>query len=215
MAQFPTTKGPRRQYHLVQCSQKNKVCDNLYLISRIYVFVHWNGKKKKTTLFHKTSSQYNNQSLIIWMHFKQNIIKAKKQTNKLKNAPFHKTKMSFHLILSILVYSSYLFIAIVIFFCPKEGFFFFFLLFNSIIISGLLCPIPCMYWSPHINIYVKVPFFKELSLIKKTGKQTFIIHILCISLSYHHPKQRPGIRSSPFLGFCLIDSISLKICWNI
>lgn len=126
MAQFPTTKGPRRQYHLVQCSQKNKVCDNLYLISRIYVFVHWNGKKKKTTLFHKTSSQYNNQSLIIWMHFKQNIIKAKKQTNQLKNAPFHKTKMSFHLILSILVYSSYLFIAIVIFFCPKEGFFFFF-----------------------------------------------------------------------------------------
>lgn len=60
------------------------------------------------------------------MHFKQNIIKAKKQTNKLKNAPFHKTKMSFHLILSILVYSSYLFIAIVIFFCPKEGFVFFF-----------------------------------------------------------------------------------------
>ena len=46
MAQFPTTKGPRRQYHLVHCSQKKKVCDNLYLISRIYVFVHWNGKKK-------------------------------------------------------------------------------------------------------------------------------------------------------------------------
>ena len=111
---------------------------------------------------------------------------------------------------SILVYSSYLFIAIVIFFCPKEGFFS--LLFNFIIISGPLCPIPCIYWSPHINIYVKVPFFEDLSLIKKTGKQTFIIHILCISLSYHHPKQRPGIRSSPFFGFCLIDSISLKIC---
>ena len=37
---------------------------------------------KKNPLFHKTSSQRKNQSLTIWMHFKQNIIKAKKQTNK-------------------------------------------------------------------------------------------------------------------------------------